>query len=361
MGFCWIGPGQAVEVSSKPKAAKAKAPRETSIQNEFLEVVIHPETGGIRAIREPNQRGNRMSQQLAFRLPSPRPKPGDLWRDPDSEAIYSVTAVDSIEITSTGILGEVVSRGRLLDLEGQPLAEFRQTTQVVQGSRVVRIEIELDTLQEPRADPWSSYYASRFAWGDEAADLWRSVGLTSQATEAKHLEAPHFIEVRTEKTRTAILTGGWPYHRRVGPRMLDSLLVVRGESERRFKLAIGVGLAHPAQAAIDLLAPAVVVSDVTAPAAPGGNGWLFHLDAKNVVATHWEPLSESGRNVGFRVRLLEVEGRAGPMKLRAAKRIGSARQVDFLGQTLAELVVAGDCLKFECGAYEWLEIEARWE
>jgi alpha-mannosidase len=187
------------------------------------------------------------------------------------------------------------------------------------------------------------------------------VGLTCQPTEAKHIEAPHYIEVRAEKSRTAILTGGWPYHRRVGPRMLDSLLVVRGETARHFELAIGVGLAHPAHAALDLLAPVVVVPGTAAPAAPGGIGWLFHLDVKNIVATHWQPLHEDQTNVGFRVRLLEVEGRAGSAQLRACKPMTTARQIDFQGQTLTDLSVAGDCVSFDCAAYEWIEIEARWQ
>ena len=145
---------------------------------------------------------------------------------------------------------------------------FRQAIRLIGASRVVSLDIELDVRQDPRSDPWGSYFASRFAWGDESAELWRSVGLTSQATEAKNIEAPHFVEVRAEKSRVAILTGGWPYHRRVGPRMLDSLLVVRGETSRRFQLAVGVGLAHPVHAALDLLSPAVVVPAAAAPAAP---------------------------------------------------------------------------------------------
>ncbi|HVC97092.1 MAG TPA: hypothetical protein VND64_25660, partial [Pirellulales bacterium] len=61
MGFAWIGPGTQVPTKTK---SKGKPSSEVSIRNEFMEVVIHPETGGIRAIRETNQRGNRMSQQL---------------------------------------------------------------------------------------------------------------------------------------------------------------------------------------------------------------------------------------------------------------------------------------------------------
>src|SRR5205823_2574867 len=104
---------------------------------------IDANTGGLRSIFAVGVRGNRLSQQLAFRLPGPRPQPGDLWKDPDEDVNYSVMAADSIEVVSAGpAWGEITSRGRLLDLEGKPLARFTQTFQVWRGSRVVLLDIE---------------------------------------------------------------------------------------------------------------------------------------------------------------------------------------------------------------------------
>ena len=57
-----------------------------------------------------------------------------------------------------------------LDADGRRLAGFRQTTRAWAGSRVLDIEIEFDQLEEPRADPWNSYYAARFAWPDQTAE-----------------------------------------------------------------------------------------------------------------------------------------------------------------------------------------------
>ena len=79
-------------------------------------------------------------------------------------------------------------------------------------------------------DPWNSYYAARFAWPDETADLWRGVGLARQKTDAARLEAPEYLEIDNGSGRLTIFTGGLPYHRRSDPRMLDTLLVVRGET-----------------------------------------------------------------------------------------------------------------------------------
>lgn len=373
MGFGWVksGPGAPTEPTpsgggwlsgllGKKPATKPLA-EESMLRNEHIEVWIDRDTGGIRSVHDYHSRGNRLSQQLGFRLPGVRPKAGDVWRDPDLEASYTTMVAEGLKITSAGpALGEIVTHGRLNGPDGKRMAGFKQTYQLWRSSPVLVIDIELDIAEEPRADAWNSYYAARFAWGDEAADLYRSVGWGVQATEAKRLEAPLFVEARTEKTRTTILTGGLPYHRRIGFRMLDSMLIVRGNSQRRFRLGVGFDLTQALPAALELLSPPIVVPDSAAPPKPAAASWLFHLDAKNIVATHWEPLVADDRITGFRVRLLETEGRAARAMLRSFRRVGSARQVDFLGQTLVELPIDDEGIRLDVGSHEWLEIEATW-
>ncbi|MBI2823356.1 MAG: hypothetical protein HYX69_01550 [Planctomycetia bacterium] len=358
MAFCWLAPGAA---SPPPRKAPKPIAAETTLANEYLRVEIHPATGALHAIYGVGQRGNQLSAQLGLRFPPPRPKPGDIWRDPDEDAEYSAMQADAVEIAHAGpAVGEITSRGRLVDREGRRLAAYTQRFQLARGSRVVAIDIELAIEQEPAGDPWESYYAARFAWPDEAADLSRSVGMTIQATEARRLESPHLVLVRSPRSRAAILTGGLPYHRRSGARMLDTVLVVPGETRRRFRLAVGIDVAHPMQQALELLDPVAVVR-AARPAGAGQANWLFHVDAKNVVATHWSALrDDAGRTTGFRVRLLETEGVAGGVRLRAVKDIENARCTDFRGQTLSELPVAGDCVTIDVAAFEWTQIEATW-
>lgn len=371
MGFAWIGPGGATSSSAPPSSSlaprksvfsrseKRPSDKEPTIRNDLLQVVVSPQTGGIRSIHEIGRRGNLLSQQLAFRLPAPRPKPGEIWRDPDQQAIYSTMLAESVDVTEAGsAYSQVVSRGRLVDETGERVTGFTQRIELWRGSRVVGLEIELDDPREPRADPWNSYYASRFAWGDEAAELRRSVGLASQLTDARNIEAPSFVEISSQGLRATVLAGGLAYHRRVGQRMLDTLLIVRGERRRSFRLGIGAGLAHPAADAVALLDAPAVVPGVAAPRS-AASGWLFHLDVKNVVATHWETLFDDGRPAGFRVRLWETEGRAGRAHLRAFKRLASARQIDLQGNSLMELTIDEDRVAFDLSAYEWLALEAR--
>jgi alpha-mannosidase len=354
-GLAWIAAG------SQPAKRAAKPLAEASVlRNEFFELNVHPASGGIRSIYVPGQRGNRLSQQLGFRLPTPRPKPGDVWRDPDEEAPYTRMVADKVEVTAAGpAFGEITSRGQLLDPQDQPLATFVERLQVWRGVRIIGLEIELDVREEPRADPWNSYYAIRFAWSNEAAELFRSVGGVMQPSANRRIEAPQFIEIRDDRLRTTIFTGGLPYHRFNGERMLDTLLVVRDESRRIFRLGIGIDVQHPAAAASELHDPLSVVAATPLPAAASGSSWMFHLDVRNVVATHWD--HAGGAAGGFRVRLQETEGRAGRVYLRSFRPPRVARQLDFQGNTQAELAIDGDRIAIDLAAYEWIQVLAEWQ
>jgi len=358
MGFAWVAAGKGGGPSKSPPKPLAE---ENVLRNEYVEAWIDPTTGTLRAVYDYRTRGNRLSQQLALRAPGPIRDTDPGWDDPEEQTNYSVMAADSVEVTaSSAALGEITTSGRLLDRQGNVLATYRQRYQLWRGSRVLRLDIQIDPRQQPGADPWNSYYACRFAWADSAADLYRSVHLARRATTAKRIEATHFVEIHTPLHRTAILTGGLPYHRRVGMRMLDSLLIVRGERASRFNIGIGFDLAHPLHEALGLLQEPVMLAQNAPPPTSGSATWLFHVNAKNVVATHWEPLLQQRGVAGFRVRLLETAGRKARVFLRSFRPVRSATQVDFLGEQTAECEVSGDRITAAMGGHQWIEIEAQW-
>lgn len=365
LGFAWLDAERAPVVRAakgfwKRRPTVEPIAAENVLRNEQLRVTIDSATGGIRALWGGTHRGNRLSQQLVCRLPPPRPKPGDVWRDPDQTANYSTMVAESVEITSAGPpWGEITSRGRIVGPEQETLARFEQRASLAAGDSVVTVDVLLETDYELPADPWNAYFAARFAWPDVDVELFRSLTLGETATTAKRIEAPLYLDVRFDAARTTILTGGLPYHRRFGERMLDSILIVRGERERRFRFGLGVELTYPIREARELITPATWAQRTAKPTTP--TGWLFHLDARNVLATAWEPAMEEGRVVGFRVRLLEVAGRSVRATLRTFRPVDSARQVDFLGQTLSSLRVEGDSIQIDIGRFEWLQLEVRWQ
>lgn len=340
------------------KAAKPEPPLAEPyiLRNEYFEATIDPATGAIRSINDYITRGNRIAQQLAFRCPR-QDGSRQAWEEEGHDQDYSVMAADEISVDAGPLVGRIASRGRLLDRDGRPLAGFRQTMTARRGSRILELEMELDPQRQPDPDPWTSYYAVRFAWGDATADLYRSAGMLTQRTEAVLLESPLFVEVRSEKSQTTLLAGGLPYHRRFGLRKLDTLLIVRGETARVFRLGIGIDLPYPLPAATDFLAPQCVVEAKLPPEL--ASGWLFHVDAKNVVATDWHPLTEDGKLVGFRARILETEGRPARVGLRSFRPVESARKTDFTGRELITFSVDGDRITMNAKAHEWIQVEVR--
>jgi alpha-mannosidase len=224
----------------------------------------------------------------------------------------------------------------------------------------LEIDIELDVGVQPRADPWNSYYGCRFAWPDETANLWRDVGGSRQATELARIEAPHYIDVDLPQGLVTILTLGLPYHRMSGARMLDTILVARGETARRFRLALGLGIKQPYAASIDLITPPVIAAEPTLAPAAGATSWFFHIDSKNVVATYWSPIVEQGKAVGICVRLLETLGRPVKARLSAFRPIVAAKERDFSGSPLVDLAIDNGSAVVELAAAQWIEVEARW-
>jgi hypothetical protein len=181
-----------------------------------------------------------------------------------------------------------------------------------------------------------------------------------QPVTLKQFEAPSYVEIDASSQHTFLMNGGLTYHHRVGPRMLDTLLVVHGETARQFRWAIGVDLRHPlADCATTFVPPPAIRA--TIPGSP--SGWLFHIDAKHVLATGWEllpPQDDGSPTPGFLVRLLETEGKSARVRLQSVRPIRSARRLDFLGLSEGACKVEDGVCHTELAANEWGALEVRW-
>jgi hypothetical protein len=79
------------------------------------------------------------------------------------------------------------------------------------------------------------------------------------------------------------------------------------------------------------------------------------------VATHWEPILESGAVAGFRVRLLETEGRHVSLGLRSFRAIKSAEKAGGADRPPSELSMEGDRITVPLRPYEWAEVQGRFQ
>jgi hypothetical protein len=343
-GFAWISrngdaPHPQSEIGAPTRVGHQKSARladQHAVRNEFLEAEIDPTTGGLRAIRDTRSRENRLGQQIVY-------QPG------------SKTVVKEIAVTSAGpALGEVVSTGTLVDDHDAVLAHFRQRFRAWRGRPLLELRIELMSEQPPQGYPWHAYYGARFAWRDERATLLR--GVFGQAVETTHTRptTPDFLELRSGSQRTVLLPGGLPFHQRHGARMLDVLLVAPGESATAVDLALSLDREQPMQTAWGLTSPVLAVPVEKGPPHVGPTGWLFHLDAPNLLMTSLT--AEPGEAAVVVARMLELSGYSGAAELRCPRDPKEAALVDALGGIQQTLGPQSDGVQFDYGASELVNV-----
>jgi hypothetical protein len=333
LGFAWI-PREGAPGSAPTR--RMRSADEHCVRNEFFEAEVDAQTGGLRAIRDQRTRISRLGQQLVF-------NPGSTMR------------AQQIRTTSQGpALGEIVSEGVLLDAQEQVLARFRQRFRAWLGRPVLDLRIEIMPEQPPAGYPWHAYYAARFAWRDERAVLLRGVNGMSSVTSHTRPETPEYLEIRLGRQNTVLFPGGLPFHQRHGGRMLDILLGCPGEKTQAFDLAVGLDREYPAQTALGLVTPAPVVATTQGPPHVGAEGWLFHLDAPNLLLTSLRPAPDSA--AGIVARLLECGGFGGHAELRCVRDPRQAAILDARGSLQMDAPTQGDSVLLDVGRNDLVQL-----
>lgn len=356
-GYAWI------TADAKGNTAKLKSLLDGHVlRNEFMEVHIHPETGGIKSIYDYKTRGNRLSQQLSLRMPGKKQATGERYLGPDAAAIYSQMQVTQIDpATSSPAMGEIHTQGNLIGEENEVMATYKQTYRLWRASRVLEIDIEIEPQVDPKSLPWDSHYCCRMAWGDETALTYHDVQWVRTRCSGRRIEASNYVEINASHGKTTLLTAGIPFHLRNHGHMLDTILIPHGESRRKFRLGIGLDLPYSLPAAREFMYQPQPVFESASMPAPGNSSWLFHLEAKNVILTSLEALADdSGEVIGCKTKILETEGRNAKGALRCFRKVGEAHLCDFQGNRISKCQVDGDRIIFQLAAGQWYPIEVRW-
>ena len=343
MGYLHVAPGGGSVDAREPLLAEG-----LQLRNEFFEVLVNEQSGGIASIQTYNVRGNRVSQQLAMRTTG---KVGE-------RATYSRMVCDDYQVLETSrLVGAIRTSGRLIHND-ETVATFQQTARVTRGSRVLELEIELDEIAELKSDPWNCYVANRIAWKDEAASVACDLNQTRVSMgDRKRLDAMNYVDIRNGSESLTVFPDGLPFHRRVGLSSMDTILAVRNEPARKLTLGLGVDVPYPLQEAMGRAVPPVMADGgYSPPNAP--SAWLFRLQAKNAIATSWRPLT--GDHGNLEVRLLETAGRAAQVKLQAFRPIAAAWLVDLSGNKVRDCQVEDGAATLELGAREWSLMRVEW-
>ncbi len=331
LGFAWI-PRQGPPGTPLPRV-RLKMADGTIVRNEYLEAEIDPQTGGLRAIRDPRTRIPRLGQQLVF-------NPGSRMQ------------AKEVRITHNGsALGEIVSEGAILDEQNERLATFRQRFRAWLGRPILEIRIEIYPERPPTGYPWHAYYAARFAWRDDRATLIRGVNGNGSITGHTRPTTPDYLEVRLGRSSTSIYPCGLPFHQRNGSRMLDVILRPEKEEAHVFELGLGIDRDYPMQTAIGMVTPCIVVPTSKGPPPVGPSGWLMQIDRPNLLLTTLRPGELNDREArSIVLQLAECSAFGGSAEIRTARDPKSAHLLDGKGEVMFDLPIHGDVVSVDYSA-----------
>ena len=194
----------------------------------------------------------------------------------------------------------------------------------------------------------------------ESGSVQRSVNGSGNSVSENRFEAPQYIEIDDASNRVAVLTNGLPFHRRVGYRQLDSILITANERERKFRFGVGINVKNPLQSAIEFSTPPVCLQG-TSGNRKSSTAFLFHFDNRGIVATDWETMmGDDGKSRGVRIRLLESMNRDGKVAITAPFEILNATRVDFSGNLVSDGKIENGNAVFDFVANAWFQVELMW-
>lgn len=348
LGFCWLPREGPPGTAPMPAKLRLGDQASNTIRNEFFEAEVDPVTGGLKAIRDHRTRINRLGQQLVF--------------NPGSRMV-----VKDIRVTSSGpALGEIVSEGVLIGEQAQALASYRQRLRAWMGRPLLEIRIELEPTQPPAGYGWHAYYGARFAWREERAALFRSINGSGFHSMHPRPQSPDYVEIRLSPQSTAILTGGLPFHQKQGSRMVDVILVPEGEKTTTFDLGIVLDRDQPIQTALGYASPLAIVPTAKGPPHIGTAGWLFHVDASNLLLTRLVPGKLESRSDdhasvapadAITARFLECANYSGFAEFRCVRDPQRALILDARGQHLLQANHHGDVVNLEVSPNDLVHVQ----
>lgn len=393
MGFaCVQCKSTSLEPLAGPQLAEPMDGGGIQLHNEFFHAVVDEITGALRSIRSHQERTTRLSQQLALRITIP--KTGQHWVDRQAPVGYSVMAADQVQITANGkVYAEVTSSGRMLAPNGDLVGRFVQRFQITRGSRILNMEVDITPQAELllENEPWDSYYACRLAFADETAIVLGGRHFQSVELSGRRIVAPQFVHLDCPQHQTTLFCDGIPFHRRVAPGQLDTLLIQgdlgqasaevgdgqqpvkerRGNVEsadaaasatasepwnrtRHFRMGLGIDVPTPTVAAIDWMAQAQgpLVCHGKANAA---SGWCFHVTAKNILISSWS--AEATGEV--RLRVIETTGRRTKCALHALRPWATLQRIQLDGEARSEIEIVEGAGRLSLAPYEIMELRGR--
>ena len=300
------------------------------LQNEFMEVALSDESGGISGVYSGAIRGNRFS----FRLVHVSANGEEAIMHCDRmEVIQSTPSQGCIEATGTIRAGSGPDSDRL--------AAFKLRYTLHRGSRFLQVEGEIDPASPVAGSPWNHHYAARVAVASETPICRALVRDKAHRATSRRMVAPLGIVIDEAERQTLVCGSGLAFHRRVGDRFLDTLLLVQGEREPAFKIHYGFDVSSPVASARAMIAPPLALPVQAAESTPE-IGWMVHASPKDLLVSQMEVQTRSDGRLAAVLRIIQTQPQSCKAKLRFFRDVELALLVkdqpeSLLDQTLEEL------------------------
>ena len=206
------------------------------------------------------------------------------------------------------------------------------------------MRIELQPVQPAAGYPWHAYFGCRFAWRDERAILMRGSGGTGHVTRTRARRRRTFSSCARGRWEPSSFPRGLPSINGKKAACSTSSFSPKAKRRRPSTWASPSIARRPCKRRFGLSSPVAVVPTNQGPPHVGTSGWLFHLDASNLLLTRLVPgtleaggaPSQSGRGDGAASGMCQPFGTGG-IALRAQSRSGVIL-LDARGQFLLEAV-----------------------
>ncbi len=272
------------------------------LRNEFMEVAISAESGGVAGVYSGTTRGNRFSMRLVCSQTFENGK--------EQETLMRCN--DFQILSSTPARGCIATEGDIIDAaDNSVLAKFRFRYTLACGSRTLKVEVEIDpasTLIDNPAepvDPWKRYLAARVAVANEAAIYRTLVRDRIHRARSRRLVSPLGVLIDEADRQTLISAAGAPFFRRVGDRFLDALLWTQGESVHAMSMQIGFDVPSPLAAARAMIAPPTQVP-IKASAKLAEIGWILHASPKDLLISQIDVDRRTDGRLAAIVRVIQT-------------------------------------------------------
>jgi hypothetical protein len=272
-GFVTLQPA-----ATKPKkrwfAGLRKIATDSLLVNEFMQVEISAQSGGIKGVYSGATRGNRFSLRLVHVNDDA----------PDDDRVTEMLGSSTRILRSDESLGIIETDGVLANKATKAIADFTIRYLLSRGSRWLWVEADIKPAASTilGENAWRSYYAFRTAVATEAATILAPLRDKLHRTEGKRYDSPAGLLIDETNRQTLLFNDGRPAFRQRSDRYIDSLLLVRNEALRPLRFAVGFDVPSPVNALRSLIAPPAVIA-CDAPSSTPASGWLVHCSSTEVV------------------------------------------------------------------------------